>query len=167
MPDILLFLWAKYMSQVCKLATEVESNTVSFVKYFAGQLLRQRQGYMTINGSSWAMVFPWLYEVLKSFWDKYKLHDATLATLVNHHKIRKAVRALDQTSSTAHFDQFISCFRYALWKARNLLINRHLDLTVEDCIKMGLSEMYWYYRKTAEDNTKVTADLIWWRRDWH
>ncbi|KYO22617.1 hypothetical protein Y1Q_0003137 [Alligator mississippiensis] len=26
MPDILLFLWAKYMSQVCKLATGVESN---------------------------------------------------------------------------------------------------------------------------------------------
>ncbi|KYO44733.1 hypothetical protein Y1Q_0016846 [Alligator mississippiensis] len=57
---------------------------------------------------------------------------------------------------------------YALWKARNLLINRHADPTVEDCTKMGLSEMYWWYHtKTEKDNGEETVDLIWKRGDWH
>lgn len=32
---------------------------------------------------------------------------------------------------------------------------------------MKLSEMYWYYRKTDEDNGKEMVDLIRKREDWH
>ncbi|KYO38015.1 hypothetical protein Y1Q_0019490 [Alligator mississippiensis] len=59
------------------------------------------------------------------------------------------------------------CERYALWKAKNLLTNRHLDHTVKDCIEIGLTEMYQYYRKTEENDGKEMADFIWKRGDWH
>ncbi|KYO47438.1 hypothetical protein Y1Q_0001233 [Alligator mississippiensis] len=68
---------------------------------------------------------------------------------------------------TACFDQFIFCFQYASWKAMNLLTNKRSGSTVEDCIKMGLSEVYWYYRKTEEGDGKELVGLIWKRWDWH
>lgn len=34
-------------------------------------------------------------------------------------------------------------------------------------IKMGLSEMYQYYRKTVADDGQEMVDIIWKRGDWH
>lgn len=45
MADILLFLWHKYTSQTCKLATRIETKAVCFVKYYTWHLLRHWQVY--------------------------------------------------------------------------------------------------------------------------
>ncbi|KYO36044.1 hypothetical protein Y1Q_0013092 [Alligator mississippiensis] len=57
--------------------------------------------------------------------------------------------------------------RNALWRTRNLLVNRRMNPADEGCIKRGLSEMYWYYRKMIEDDGKEMVEIIWKRRDWH
>lgn len=63
----------------------------------------------------------------------------------------------------ACFNQFISCFRNALWN----LIYRHTDLLIDACIKIGLSKMQGYYKKTMEDNREEVAGIIRKRMDWH
>ncbi|KYO25191.1 hypothetical protein Y1Q_0001807 [Alligator mississippiensis] len=71
-----------------------------------------------------------------------------------------------QETPTAHCDQFI-CFRNALWKTRNLLIYKHTNLSVKDCVRMGLSEIQLYYKKSVEDDGKEMLKIIWKRGDWH
>lgn len=39
MPDILLFFWTEYTSQIFKLAAGVESKLTGFMRYFGGRLL--------------------------------------------------------------------------------------------------------------------------------
>lgn len=93
MPDTLLFLWAKYMNQICKLATGAEIKTACFVEYYVGHLLRCWQVDMLPNRKLRTMKQPWFYKVLNIFWSKYDLLKETPETMTNHHKMQKAVRA--------------------------------------------------------------------------
>ncbi|KYO34090.1 hypothetical protein Y1Q_0005068 [Alligator mississippiensis] len=68
--------------------------------------------------------------------------------------------AKHQGNPSPRFDQFASYIRSALWKARNLLLCRHMDLEVVGCVKMALSELQTYYQKSevedGEDIAKAT-----------
>ncbi|KYO48494.1 hypothetical protein Y1Q_0022682 [Alligator mississippiensis] len=44
---------------------------------------------------------------------------------------------------------------------------RHINLSVKDCVKMGLSELRVYYQKTVEDYGEEMAEIIWKRNGWH
>ncbi|KYO24306.1 hypothetical protein Y1Q_0004333 [Alligator mississippiensis] len=88
MPGILLFLWAKYMSTICKLVTEA---------------------------------------------------DIKMACLI----------------------------RNALWKARNLLLYRQMDVEVMGCVKMALSKLRTYHQKAVAEDGEDTANTAWHRDMWH
>ncbi|KYO40124.1 hypothetical protein Y1Q_0013311 [Alligator mississippiensis] len=67
MPDILLFLWAKYTSLICKLLMDAESKTACLVRYFAEHIL-----------GHWAVFTPtnhglWIYETLNQCCRAYSL----------------------------------------------------------------------------------------------
>ncbi|KYO17339.1 hypothetical protein Y1Q_0011830 [Alligator mississippiensis] len=84
---------------------------------------------------------------------------------------REAVRfghlTRQQGTPTPCFNQFISCFMKALFQTRNLLAYKHMNLSVDDCVRMGLREMQLYYKKSNEDDREEIAQIIWKRADWH
>lgn len=47
---------------------------------------------------------------------------------------------------SAHFDQFMSCVRSALWKSRSLLMYRHVKIEVANCVKMVPSGLQSYWK---------------------
>ncbi|KYO46800.1 hypothetical protein Y1Q_0014405 [Alligator mississippiensis] len=67
----------------------------------------------------------------------------------------------------ACFDLFTSCIRSTLWKARNLLMYKHMDLEVVDCVEMALSKLQTYYQTTVAEDSEDMTKSTWQRDTWH
>ncbi|KYO24304.1 hypothetical protein Y1Q_0004331 [Alligator mississippiensis] len=259
MPDFLLFLWAKYASMICKLATDTEAKTACLVRYFAEHILRHWGVFTPTTHKPWIMGTLWFYMTLSQCHSVYGLQNAGPATMRSHRKTQETVRLRDtmlpmdrllgdecqamwerihhkdlckdhkdlnwliahqalpvrarrhrkehmgrpscpwpnchgatetikhflwlctctkevwkrvkqlceavtsvsqltreaalygqlakhQGNPPSRFDQFASCNRNALWKARNLLLYRQMDVEVVGCVKMALSELWTHYQ---------------------
>ncbi|KYO28102.1 hypothetical protein Y1Q_0005096 [Alligator mississippiensis] len=75
--------------------------------------------------------------------------------------------AKHQGNLLPRFNQFVSCVRSALWKARNLLLYRHTDVEVVGCVKMALSELQTYYQTSVVEDGEDATKATWHRDMWH
>ncbi|KYO35509.1 hypothetical protein Y1Q_0008070 [Alligator mississippiensis] len=72
-----------------------------------------------------------------------------------------------QGSLSPHFDLFASCVRSTLWKARNLLLYRQMDIEVVGCVKIALRELQTYYQKSVAEDGEDTSKVTWHKDMWH
>lgn len=98
MLNILLFLWAKYVSAICKLATEADTKTACLVRYFVGRILRHWGVFTQTNYRPRITEPPWFYETLNRCRNMYGLQNAGPATMKSHKKIQETVWKRDTTS---------------------------------------------------------------------
>uniref|UniRef100_A0A803J2T7 Reverse transcriptase domain-containing protein n=1 Tax=Xenopus tropicalis TaxID=8364 RepID=A0A803J2T7_XENTR len=61
----------------------------------------------------------------------------------------------------------LNCFKNAIWKVRNILLFKHDFISVNDCIKIALSEMYIYYLRDKKLLGKNEAMSMWGLASWN